>query len=135
MIFRFIIILASLCVIAVQSAVIDKPGFDRFEDISVNAIRYKHELSKGYHFKNGIEFVNQQIQKKQNLNVNVAANAILFLGDGVSMPVLAATRIYMGGEEKQLSFEKFPFVGMSKTYCVNKQVADSACTSTGMINP
>lgn len=132
--FQLIITLA-LCVIAVQSAVIDKPGFDRFEDISVNAIRYKHELSKEYHFKNGIEFVNQQIQKKKNLKFNVAKNAVLFLGDGMSMPCLAATRIYVGGEEKQLSFEKFPFVGMSKTYCVNKQVADSACTSTGMMNP
>lgn len=80
MIFRFIITIASLCAIAVQSAVIDKPGFDRFEDISVNAIRYKHELSKGYHFENGKEFVAQQIHKKQNLNTNIAKNAILFLG-------------------------------------------------------
>lgn len=134
MILDFIITLSSLCAIAVQSAVVDKPGFDRFEDISVNAFRYKHELSKGYHFKNGKNFVNQQLKKKNSLNSIVALNTLMFLG-GMSMPMLAATRIYMGGEEKQLSFEKFPFVGMSKTYCVNKQVADSACTSTGMMNP
>jgi alkaline phosphatase len=40
----------------------------------------------------------------------------------------------MGGEEKKLSFEEFPFTASSKTYCVNKQVADSACTSTAYLH-
>lgn len=54
-----------------------------------------------------------QLQKNR-LNRNVAKNVIMFLGDGMSIPTLAATRIYMGGEEKQLSFEKFPYTGLSK---------------------
>lgn len=56
-----------------------------------------------------------QLQKNQ-LNKKVAKNIILFLGDGMSIPTLAATRIYMGGEEKQLTFEKFPYTGLSKVH-------------------
>ncbi|PSN45949.1 hypothetical protein C0J52_16536 [Blattella germanica] len=68
-----------------------------------------------------------------------AKNVIFFLGDGMSIPTLAAARIYQGqlegksGEESQLSFEKFPFTGLSKTYCVNSQVADSACSATAYL--
>jgi alkaline phosphatase len=71
--------------------------------------------------------------KKNELNMNRAKNIILFMGDGMSIPTLAATRIFMGGEEKQLAFEKFPFVGLSKTYCANTQVADSACSATAYL--
>lgn len=39
---------------------------------------------------------------------------IFFLGDGMSIPTIAATRVYSGGEEKQLSFESFPYTGLSK---------------------
>ncbi|XP_059617757.1 membrane-bound alkaline phosphatase-like [Phlebotomus argentipes] len=48
----------------------------------------------------------------------------------MSIPTLFATRVALGGEEQQLSFEKFPFSGLAKTYCVDSQVADSACTGT-----
>ncbi|XP_052860805.1 membrane-bound alkaline phosphatase-like [Anopheles cruzii] len=57
----------------------------------------------------------------------------MFLGDGMSIATVAMARVYAGGEEKPLFFEGFPFVGMSKTYCVNYQVADSACTATAYL--
>ncbi|KAE8747550.1 hypothetical protein FOCC_FOCC005711 [Frankliniella occidentalis] len=63
----------------------------------------------------------------------VAKNVIIFMGDGMSIPTLAATRVFMGGENKQLSFERFPAVGLSKTYCVDAQVADSACSATAYL--
>ncbi|VVC29117.1 Alkaline-phosphatase-like, core domain,Alkaline phosphatase-like, alpha/beta/alpha,Alkaline [Cinara cedri] len=77
-----------------------------------------------------LEYVNKK---------GVAKNIIMFLGDGMSLTTLTASRIYKGqmkkrtGENEYLSFEKFPFVGMSKTYCVDKQVADSACTATAYL--
>jgi alkaline phosphatase len=43
-----------------------------------------------------------------------ARNVILFVGDGMSLPTVAAARIYEGqlrgrpGEENRLSFEEFP---------------------------
>lgn len=43
-----------------------------------------------------------------------AKNLILFLGDGMSLATVAATRMYMGSEEGSLSFEKFPHFGLSK---------------------
>lgn len=114
-----------------QCARVDKPDFDRHADISVNGLRYHHELSKEYHLSEGKNFVDQQAQKKMKLNKNLAKNTIFFLGDGMSIPTLAAARVYIGGEEKSLHFEEFPFTAMSKTYCVNRQVADSACSATG----
>lgn len=68
-----------------------------------------------------------------------AKNVIMFLGDGLSIPTLAATRVYLGqsqgktGEETVLSFEEFPNTGLSKTYCVDSQVADSACSATAYL--
>lgn len=43
-----------------------------------------------------------------------AKNVIIFMGDGMSIPTLAAARVFMGGEKEKLSFEKFPAVGLSK---------------------
>ncbi|XP_052751511.1 membrane-bound alkaline phosphatase-like [Galleria mellonella] len=68
-----------------------------------------------------------------------ARNIVMFLGDGMSVPTLAAARTLLGqregrtGEESQLSFEAFPSVGLSKTYCVNQQIPDSACTATAYL--
>jgi alkaline phosphatase len=67
------------------------------------------------------------------LNQNTAKNVILFLGDGMSIPTVSAARVYTGGEEIQLSFDKFPYTGLSKTYAVNRQVADSANTATAYL--
>lgn len=108
-----------------------KPGFDFELSVSLNSLRYRNELHQKYHLDNGMKFVEKQKLKTSTVNLNVAKNAILFLGDGMSVPTLAATRIYMGGEEKSLSFEEFPYLAMSKTYCVDNQVPDSACTTTG----
>ncbi|XP_045500789.1 membrane-bound alkaline phosphatase-like [Colias croceus] len=57
----------------------------------------------------------------------------------MSVPTLAAARTLLGqrdhrtGEEAQLSFENFPTVGLAKTYCVDAQIADSACTATSYL--
>jgi alkaline phosphatase len=42
--------------------------------------------------------------------------------------------VVLGGEEVKLSFEHFPHVASSKTYCVNAQVADSACSATAFLH-
>lgn len=57
---------------------------------------------------------------KMQLSTNTAKNLIMFLGDGMSLTTLTAARIYKGqlkntsGESDHLSFEKFPFTGLSK---------------------
>ncbi|CRK98187.1 CLUMA_CG011552, isoform A [Clunio marinus] len=78
-------------------------------------------------------------QLKHKVNENVAKNVIIFLGDGMSLSTVTAARIYFGqkqglsGEESLLSFEKFPYIGLSKTYCYDKQTADSACSATAYL--
>lgn len=60
----------------------------------------------------------QQLQVRPN--TNRAKNVIFFLGDGMSLPTIVAARMYAGqqqghsGEEGRLSFEQFPYVGLSK---------------------
>ncbi len=79
-------------------------------------------------------------QRASYLNDNTQAkNVILFVGDGMGISTVTASRIYAGqllglsGEEYQLSFEKLPFTGLSKTYNVDAQTPDSAGTMTAMV--
>lgn len=68
-----------------------------------------------------------------------AKNIIFFVGDGMSLATITASRIYQGqqkgqeGEENLLSFEKFPYTALSKTYNTNLQTPDSAGTMSAMI--
>lgn len=69
-----------------------------------------------------------------------AKNVILFVGDGMGISTVTAARILEGqlngdnGEEHQLSFERFPFAGLAKTYNVDAQTPDSAGTMTAMMS-
>ena len=69
-----------------------------------------------------------------------AKNVILFVGDGMGVSTVTAARILEGqrkglmGEENQLSFDKFPFSGLAKTYNVDAQTPDSAGTMTAMMS-
>ncbi len=68
-----------------------------------------------------------------------AKNVILFIGDGMGVSTLTASRIFEGqqrgesGEENRLSFENFPFSALSKTYGTNQQTSDSAPTMSAII--
>ncbi|MEI8236532.1 MAG: alkaline phosphatase, partial [Methylococcaceae bacterium] len=74
-------------------------------------------------------------------NKKTAKNVILFIGDGMGISTITASRIFegqlkagnRGGEENSLSFEKFPHVALSKTYQVNQQTPDSAPTMSSMM--
>lgn len=68
-----------------------------------------------------------------------ARNVILFIGDGMGIATVTAARIFEGqqrgqpGEENVLSFEKFPYTALIKTYNTNQQTSDSAGTMTAMV--
>ncbi|NWH55965.1 PPBI phosphatase, partial [Geococcyx californianus] len=80
---------------------------------------------------------------KASLNVqpriSQAKNLILFLGDGFGIPTITATRILKGqeqgnlGPETPLALDAFPYVALSKTYNVDRQVPDSAGTATAYL--
>lgn len=91
------------------------------------------ELTTEYWLDQGERFV---AYKEATANAPIrgkAKNIIFFLGDGMSLTTLAATRIYMGGEERQLSFETFSDTGLVKTYAVDRLVPDSASTATAFL--
>src|SRR5215813_10070087 len=83
----------------------------------------------------------QAVKDAKNLkaNPNHATNVILFVGDGMGIATVTAARILEGqlrgesGEESFLSFEKLPYVALSKTYSVNQQTPDSAPTMTAIV--
>jgi alkaline phosphatase len=68
-----------------------------------------------------------------------AKNIIFVLGDGMGVSTLTAARIYVGqqqgllGEEFALSFEKFPYSALIKTYNVDLQTPDSAGTMSALM--
>jgi alkaline phosphatase len=67
-----------------------------------------------------------------------AKNVILFVGDGMSLPTVAAARILDGqrkglpGEGNLLAWESFPDTAFSRTYNTDSQVPDSAGTMSAM---
>ena len=67
-----------------------------------------------------------------------ARNVILFVGDGMSLPTVAAARILEGqrhgqpGEENRLAWETWPATALSKTYNTDSQTPDSAGTMSAM---
>ncbi|XP_074446953.1 intestinal-type alkaline phosphatase-like [Larus michahellis] len=71
--------------------------------------------------------------------ISKAKNLILFLGDGFGIPTITATRILKGqqqgklGPETPLALDAFPYVALSKTYNVDRQVPDSAGTATAYL--
>ncbi|OFC70951.1 alkaline phosphatase [Alteromonas confluentis] len=89
---------------------------------------------------------NTTVTKHESLEAAVAQlngkakNVILFVGDGMGVSTVTAARILEGqmngdsGEENQLSFDRFPFAGLSKTYNVDAQTPDSAGTMSAMMS-
>lgn len=92
-------------------------------------------------FQDGQTRVQQAVEnaKRANIKAGKAKNIILFVGDGMGISTVTAARILEGqqrgqtGEENFLSFEKFPYSGLSKTYNTNQQTPDSAGTMTAMM--
>ncbi|XP_004427843.1 PREDICTED: intestinal-type alkaline phosphatase-like [Ceratotherium simum simum] len=77
---------------------------------------------------------------KKVLPIQTAAkNLIIFLGDGMGVPTVTATRILKAqmdgklGPETPLAMDNFPYLALSKTYNVDRQVPDSAGTATAYL--
>ena len=69
-----------------------------------------------------------------------AKDVIVFLGDGMSIPTIAASHILAGqragvdGESYRLSFETLPYTALSRTYETDSQTPDSAGTMTAIMS-
>ncbi|MCF8475150.1 MAG: alkaline phosphatase [Emcibacter sp.] len=85
---------------------------------------------------------NTVLDKKLNQKpiTSPAKNIILFIGDGMGISTVTATRILDGqlkghtGEENILSWETFPYTALAKTYSSNQQISDSAGTASAILS-
>ena len=81
-----------------------------------------------------------QLSVQANAGNQRAKNVIVFLGDGMSLPTIAAAHVRAGqlkgvdGESYRLSFERFPFSALSRTYETDQQTPDSAGTMTAIMS-
>lgn len=93
--------------------------------------RLAGEENNAYWRDQGVQFIKQKLSElpKQGR----AKNIIMFLGDGMGVTTTSAARNLLGGEEQSLSFDHFPYTGLSKTYSVDLIVPDSACTATAYL--
>ncbi|KAG5666966.1 hypothetical protein PVAND_014970 [Polypedilum vanderplanki] len=104
---------------------------EEFMNKKFKAIRAE-ELTKEFWMEQGKDFIEQQLSKYPN--TKRAKNILFFLGDGMGHSTVAAARMAMGNENMQLKFEEFPWVASSKTFCVDEQTADSACSATAYLS-
>ncbi|XP_034110372.1 membrane-bound alkaline phosphatase-like [Drosophila albomicans] len=108
------------------------------EDMATNKYTPPEEKDPQFWYNLAYEELAKRLELPQP-NAKKAKNIIFFLGDGMSLSTVAAARILKGqrqgntGEESSLSFERFSHSGLSRTYCSNAQVPDSACTATAYL--
>jgi alkaline phosphatase len=62
-----------------------------------------------------------------------AKNVILFIGDGMGVSTVTATRVYSVGVDGELVVDKFPHTALSRTYSSDSITPDSAPTMTAMM--
>ncbi|XP_068144936.1 membrane-bound alkaline phosphatase-like [Drosophila tropicalis] len=107
-------------------------------DVATDKYTPPEEMDPKFWYDLAYEEIAKRLELPQP-NAKKAKNIIMFLGDGMSLSTVAAARILKGqrqgntGEESSLSFERFPYTGLSRTYCSNAQVPDSACTATAYL--
>lgn len=84
-----------------------------------NVAVVNHDETSTFFWQNRAQYTLRNHLARER-NENIAKSSIFFLGDGMSIPTLAAARIYLGqtqghnGEEGRLSFETFPYIGLAK---------------------
>ncbi|XP_068145255.1 membrane-bound alkaline phosphatase [Drosophila tropicalis] len=101
--------------------------------IEPHAVYYDYEGKAAYWQEQAQDTILAKLAAADAAHTKKAKNVILFLGDGMSVHTVVATRNHLGDSAKQVYFEQFPTTGFAKTYCVDRQVADSACTSTAYL--
>ena len=96
----------------------------------------EYTTNKDKWYAMGVAELQERLAQVQN--TGRAKNIILFIADGMSIANVTAGRIFDGqsrgeeGEENFLSFERFPYLALVKTYSSNAQVPDSAATASAM---
>lgn len=106
----------------------------QLRSVPLAEVRNQDELNTNYWVDKAQETIARKLKTLNTLNEQKAKNIIMFMGDGMSVHTLTATRAFIKDVSTELSFDKFPYFGLSRTYCVDKQVPDSASTATAYLS-
>lgn len=127
-------LLVAACATTAPSAVPGSaPAANHAVKVAVPTIQRPQEESAQWWFRDGAA----QAAERGAMG-GQAKNVILFVGDGMSLPTVAAARILDGqrkggaGEDNRLSWERFPATALSRTYNTDMQTPDSAGTMSAM---
>jgi len=107
--------------------------------ITVPSIERPQGETPQWWFRNGAAQA-AQASAQAHADGQRAKNVIVFLGDGMSLPTIAAAHVMAGqrqgvdGESYRLSFERLPFSALSRTYETDQQTPDSAGTMTAIMS-
>lgn len=116
---RLVVLLSAVIAVA-RAAVTDRyhPEEDHRDTTGASSRASTAERDQKYWADEAVSGIEERLRRRDNRNV--ARNVVMFLGDGMSVPTLAAARTLLGqrrgqsGEEAHLSFEAFPTSGFSK---------------------
>lgn len=94
--------------------------------------------NKFYWYNRNYELIKQKISffglKPENLNR--VKNVILFVGDGMGLTTVTASRVYKQqktkNEEAKLAFDDFPASAFIRTDTENSQISESAAAATAL---
>jgi alkaline phosphatase len=90
--------------------------------------------NKFYWYNRNYELIKQRIKHPENLPR--VKNVILFVGDGMGMTTVTASRTYKQqktkNEEAKLAFDDFPATAFVKTDTANSQISESAAAATAL---
>jgi len=121
-----------------------KKGFEKktYKQKDAACKKKIREQSKQKFWDDSMEKEIEQTEKTK-MQIGLAKNIILFIGDGMNLDSVTGGRIEAGRGEAQtgqgcdaehkLFIEKeFPYSGLSKTYCTDMQTPDSAATASAI---
>lgn len=128
----FIVFVFLLCIGIVITCVAFVVAIEEDNDVTESVDVWKKDLSpeQMIWYDEGLNELKLALTVKEN--TRRAKNVILFVGDGMGPTTVAGTRIYHYGESGLMSWEKFPHMGLLKTYCMDKLVPDSTATATAL---
>lgn len=124
-----------MCYIGLLPLVMAAPAASEVSSQGETA-RPPHTSADGY-LKAGQSELNRLIADKPNQRR--ARNVIIFIGDGMGVSTLTASRIFEGqllgldGESYVAEMDRLPHTALVKTYSHDAQVADSAPTATAIV--
>lgn len=64
----------------------------------------------------------------------LAKNVIVFIGDGMGVSTVTATRIFSVGIDRELAMDKLPYTALNRTYSADAITTDSAPSASAMMS-